>query len=326
MKTKLDFKSKGYFSLAVTKADGTPVPAKSIKNNTNVVTYTGAVRALLTSPISESYYAGVGTGTTEIVRSDTNLGNVSSGLSAAGTPNFTVGDIVDNGNGTCTATLTRVMQFPVGAKVGTFSEVGMFWTTNPSGSLVAGQLIKDEFGSPTTITVLADEQLTVTYTLEFTLPNAPYLAGTGVLTDASGNTYSYELWNQPYFEDASTVSRYGRSGRVNIRGVDGTSILGVTSSLPNMYFRSSDLVHDGAGNVTWPSQVMSASPSAFSATGIGFILPQGGSTNTNGNWNISNTEQPYVKYGTPVILKLLNPITKTSSDTLEVQIELEITV
>lgn len=53
----------------------------------------------------------------------------------------------------------RTYRFAEGAAAGNLSEVGVGW----SAGLFSRSLIKDEFGNPTTITVLADEALDVIY-------------------------------------------------------------------------------------------------------------------------------------------------------------------
>ena len=57
----------------------------------------------------------------------------------------------------------RTYRFAQGVAAGNLSEVGVGWAT--SGSLFSRALILDGGGSPTTITVLSDEVLDVTYEL-----------------------------------------------------------------------------------------------------------------------------------------------------------------
>jgi len=57
----------------------------------------------------------------------------------------------------------KTWRFAQGAAAGNLSEVGVGWAT--SGSLFSRALILDSGGTPTTITVLADEFLDVTYEL-----------------------------------------------------------------------------------------------------------------------------------------------------------------
>lgn len=70
--------------------------------------------------------------------------------------------------------LTRTIRFAVGVAAGNLAEVGMGWAS--TGSLFSRALILDTAGAPTTITVLADEVLDVTYQFRCYPP----------LTDTSG--------------------------------------------------------------------------------------------------------------------------------------------
>jgi len=58
--------------------------------------------------------------------------------------------------------------FPIGSVSGNIAEVGVGWGV--SSSLFSRALIVDGGGNPTTLTVLSDEQLTVTYELVLLLP------------------------------------------------------------------------------------------------------------------------------------------------------------
>ncbi|MBD8790971.1 hypothetical protein IFR09_11335 [Pseudomonas syringae] len=63
---------------------------------------------------------------------------------------------------------TKTYQFDAGTATGNISEVGVGWTQ--VGSLFSRALIVDGSGSPTTITVLADEILQVTYQIRYYAP------------------------------------------------------------------------------------------------------------------------------------------------------------
>jgi hypothetical protein len=64
-------------------------------------------------------------------------------------------------------TTTGTWTFPVGTATGTLAEVGIggYTTASPNYVLQSHALIVDGTGTPTTITVLSTEQLTLTYTL-----------------------------------------------------------------------------------------------------------------------------------------------------------------
>ncbi len=81
------------------------------------------------------------------------------------------------------ATTVFSWQFDQGAAAGNLSEVGVGWGVN-GATLFSRALIVDGGGSPTTITVLANEFLTVTYTLTCTPP------ATDVVTNVTVNAVS----------------------------------------------------------------------------------------------------------------------------------------
>ena len=78
-------------------------------------------------------------------------------------------------------------RFAQGVAAGNLSEVGVGWAT--SGSLFSRALILDGGGSPTTITVLSDEVLDVTYELR-RYPGTVDLTGTVVLDGVTHNWLS----------------------------------------------------------------------------------------------------------------------------------------
>ena len=82
---------------------------------------------------------------------------------------------------------SKRFRFAIGAAAGVLAEVGIGWASN--GSLWSRARIADVNGAPTTITVLADEQLDVVYTLRAYLPNVDV---TGSVT-LSGLSYGYKL-------------------------------------------------------------------------------------------------------------------------------------
>jgi len=202
---------KGKYSLNVYKSSGEEVLEKRIPLVNNVVTYSGAYKYLIQEDPFTFAYGVVGTGTTEIGRGNYALGTqiAQSSVIAYGSRD----NEIDNGDGTSTFTTTREITFGVGDVVGTISEVGIL-----NGNLIAGQLIKDEFGNPTTLTILSDEQLILTYILETTVPNAELsvapIIGSGSVTSPRG-THTYNIYSQPYFTDAS-IGVTGESTRFEL--------------------------------------------------------------------------------------------------------------
>lgn len=59
--------------------------------------------------------------------------------------------------------ITRTFRFPVGTATGNLTEVGVGGNAGSSGALFSRALIVDGNGNPTAVTVLADEELVVTY-------------------------------------------------------------------------------------------------------------------------------------------------------------------
>ena len=80
----------------------------------------------------------------------------------------------------------KTYRFGTGVAAGNLTEVGIGWAT--SGSLFSRALIVDGGGSPTTITVLSDETLDVTYTLRVYAP-----ADVTSAVTLAGVSYTYTL-------------------------------------------------------------------------------------------------------------------------------------
>lgn len=314
--------AKGYYSLSVYKEDGTEVADKRIEASPNVVTYAGAYDIFFSNGIFGYYYADIGTGTTELTRSSSGLGNRFNATSTQEVASRG-GNEVDNGDGTSTITTTRTMSFGVGETVGTFSEVGLSKQNNGSG-FIAGQLIKDELGNPTTITVLSDEQLRVTYTLELTVPNgeqgAPVI-GTGSVTTPEGPV-NYTVYSQPYFAEysvgsSSSLTRRQTSGTIFVR----SSPTGIAQEYD---VGTDSYAHNGSGMVTWTSAGGTVPPSGFSNTSIKYHLA-GSAPNGNDIYTgvdpVTRLTPSNTNVKIPVIVEYETPISKDSTRSYKCQIE-----
>lgn len=322
--------AKGYYKLTVLDKSGNVKKDKSTDYIDNVVSYSGAYESLIVRGIFQSYQCAIGTGTVERTRSSTSLGNLSTGYSNTVGASRT-GNEVDNLDGTSTVTLSRTFTFGLGAKVGTFSEVGVY-----DGSVfIAGQLIKDEFGAPTTITLLSDEQLIVTYVLEWTVPILPVLAGTGSVTDANSNVYNYEVWAQSYFNipeigNSSSSKNYSTGVGVYIpRAANGTTDYNYDIYLKGFSFSAG---HDGIGNVTYNCGGATLSPSEGVFTDCGYIGASVGNNRFPYGSEFDITEVGGLVYnGTtansyPIVVKFLNTFTKTSNDSFQLSISTTLSV
>jgi len=157
----------------------------------------------------------IGTGTTPAVGADTSLG-------AAG-PNVAVdSSVVETSYPTTPylSTRTYTCTFAEGAATGTWTEIGKWTGTSASGTLVSRSLFRDEFGDPTSITVLSGELLRITYKVSREAPS----------TDTTETVGGYSLTIRPAQVDATTSWS-------PLRGLPGTAaityatgIVGVTSS------------------------------------------------------------------------------------------------
>lgn len=327
--------AKGYYKLSVLDSFGKEKEEKSVPYVCNVVTFAGAYDALVadSAAIFDGYYAAIGTGTTEITRSNSSLNAEDPGRTGYDLA-YRGGNEVDNLDGTSTITLSRSFSFSLGEKVGTFSEVGVY--SSSSGDVfIAGQLIKDEFGSPTTITILSDEQLAITYVIEWTVPNEAQLVGSGTVTDAASNIYNYEVYAQPYFSEygvgASTdISRYNRyeGDEVGFFGADGVTSLYDSGDVGSGYLNLT--THDGSGVVTFDTGEISLSPTQGSFSGLVYLSFYGKTSNNTERGGVVNTttnigfDSEYSRYS--LLIKFLDPITKTSSQSFRIRASHTITV
>jgi len=327
--SKIPVTSRGSFQLNVYKADGTEVLEKQIKKTENVVTYEGAYAALFDGNIFGGMRAIVGTGTTEITRTDTSLGNKTATGNNIGAAVFPE---VDNEDGTATHTYTRTSSFALGGVVGTISEVGL----EASTTFIAGQLIKDEFGNPTTLTLLSDEQLVVSYTLEFTYPNGSLAVqasiGSGQVTTPTG-TSDYNLYGQPWKNNYLTarnniVDTWVRAEYISnvytINDSQGDVLFAKNSASSLTTTRTVDVVV-----IDFKEVIMS--PSEFNSTDIAFITAGSGSASNTYGAQVDNvtkrTSSSAGGFGssnsTMMVAEFDAPLTKTDTDSMTVHLTIE---
>lgn len=116
----------------------------------------------------------------------------------------------------------QTWQFPVGAAAGNLSEVGVY-NVSPT-ALFSRALILDGGGSPTTITVLSNEALNVTYSLR---GYAPLTDVTGSITMDQAYTYTIRASNAASNGAWSTDS--GHYSALMLPDIFGNSGSGVTA-------------------------------------------------------------------------------------------------
>lgn len=123
----------------------------------------------------------VGTGTTAPANSDTTLQSF-----VASVANLNVDSATNLGASTYAGVVVVHHTFAQGAVVGNIAEVGIGWASG-GGSLFSRARVVDGGGSPTTLTVVALDQLTVYYKLT----NTPVVTDLASSVTISGTGYSY---------------------------------------------------------------------------------------------------------------------------------------
>lgn len=111
-------------------------------------------------------------------------------------------------------------EFAEGAAAGVLSEVGIGWAT--TGSLFSRALIKDSGGTPTTITVLSDEILRVTWEHRRYWPTADV---TGTIANAGNKGGSFD-W----------VARTADTPNWALADTQGGISISTSSTISNIYF------------------------------------------------------------------------------------------
>ena len=145
-----------------------------------------------------------------------------------------------NRTGTFYAWRRTTIRFANGAAAGTLAEVGV--APAATGALFSRALILDSGGSPTTITVLSDETLDVTYELRL----YPTLADATGTVDISGTTYNWTARAlTPVSYDLYWSLYIGRG--INPYSIRGNSSAGpaVAAALPSQNSAASGLVQAG---------------------------------------------------------------------------------
>lgn len=188
MQPIIELKSEleGIIKLEIIKPDGTLKEAEGL----NIPFYnliTDAGLDYISENISmnaTSNYCQVGTSSTPPTISDTSLGAVTGGA-ASGTSLNTVQYTTEP----YYSEHLKVYTFPVGSVIGNLTEIGFFFSR---GTMWSRALIKDSSGNPTTLTLLATEQLKVTYTIRRYIPTS--LTGSFVLsTNGVNSTINYTI-------------------------------------------------------------------------------------------------------------------------------------
>lgn len=264
----------------------------------NLITNIG-LDALTEAPNGALVGLVVGSGNSTPSFTDQQLDNLIAKTTTAASPAWTIDE------GTRHLVFTRTWTFTAPSATGNISELGITYTGSPPPAaqlLFTRSLILDEFGSPTTITVLSDEDLVVTYEIRIKQPTEDFpftLASghTGIARSAYINTLRTSISSQSHSAngwgvwssgsvsnagqwprwfptmDTSSSRRFSPNGVGAITGGPGSLTNGtsanpvIASYVPGSYFRSGTwTMPTGSLNDTaWRSVVWSAGPCCFQA-------------------------------------------------------------
>jgi hypothetical protein len=150
----------------------------------------------------------------------------------AGTGNRQSTAVANSGAAEYYTSRTNVYRFGEGVAAGNIAEIGIATSTgHGTGVLFSRALVLDGGGSPTTITVLSDEFLDVTYQLRF----YPSLTDVVSTIDIAGVTYDYTLRsmdvdNSNQWGSRETGGSLGMNGVVSV-GTLGTAHAGTLGTL-----------------------------------------------------------------------------------------------
>lgn len=201
----------------------------------NLVTDIGLDRLAQTTVPGTFDYASIGTGTNLPNASNTSL----QAFVADATP-----PVFDSQSNQGPTNYPSVLQFhhvyAQGAVVGNMAEVGVGWAAG-GGSLFSRSRILDGGGSPTTLTVIPLDQLTVYYELTITNPTADV----NDTVTISGTDYDYEgrmanaanFLASPYNVLTNTITtqwgQVSNSGGGAVKSYEASSVLGAITGEPS---------------------------------------------------------------------------------------------
>ena len=313
MKGQQELGVKGGYSLRVFKEDGAEVKEKYIPFVQNVVTNFGIVHEVFDRLLDGRVKVIVGTGTNSITQTSTGLGSRLLGTDSTN-ESATSLTHADNGNGTVTSTGVFNRSFAIGDFNGeSISEVGL--EEGFSSDFVAGQLIKDSGGSPTTITILSDEQLIVEYVIEVTSWFTRQELATLNVT-VNGVTTTARLKINPYLRDSNLANN---SVDTIISDPDIRDVTFFDSTAAGIF----DVGNTGSGSMTVSSGVATMafshtfSPSLFNSTDIKYVaIGQG--------WTGADVTDPF-QGRHAFVLVFDTPIEKTSSQAMTIDFSVDIT-
>ena len=294
---------EGIIKLEIIKEDGTLKQGKALNIPfKNLITNIGLDYLSSGNTIGAAcQYCKVGTGSTAPSVNDTSLASKVGSTSPAGTITNSVQTSVEP----YYSQHKTVYTFSIGAVVGNLTEIG-FFSDSSGGTMWSRALIKDSGGNPTVLTLLATEQLKVTYTVIRYFP-ASATGSFTLNTNGVNSTINYTIkpsnvyWMfKSGFCSSNTMSIYAYE--TNILGGIGVQPSGAyaeASSTSNNYI---------TGTFERSSTTVFGPSIANYTTGIGSIV----------FWCVSQFGTYYTGYQCSFSPKIM----KTSSQTLAIGIRL----
>lgn len=129
----------------------------------------------------------LGTGSVPPAVTDTALSGTASGFSGLASGANVTGNITTP---PYWSECSFAMTFPIGALSGNYTEIGLY---SRAGTLFSRALIKDSGGNPTTLTILATEELHVTYKLRMYPPMIDTTGTFSMTYNGTPTTYNYTI-------------------------------------------------------------------------------------------------------------------------------------
>ena len=129
----------------------------------------------------------LGTGSVAPAVTDTALSGTASGFSRDASGANVTGNITTP---PYWSECSYAMTFPIGALSGNYTEIGLY---SHAGTLFSRALIKDSGGNPTTLTILATEELHVVYKLRMYPPMTDTTGTFSMTYNGTPTTYNYTI-------------------------------------------------------------------------------------------------------------------------------------
>ena len=129
----------------------------------------------------------LGTGSVAPAVTDTDLSGTASGFSSDASGANVTGNITTP---PYWSECSYAMTFPIGALSGNYTEIGLY---SHAGTLFSRALIKDSGGNPTTLTILATEELHVVYKLRMYPPMTDTTGTFSMTYNGTPTTYNYTI-------------------------------------------------------------------------------------------------------------------------------------